>query len=126
MAAAELPSFGGVEPSPAQQSQEPPVTAHKPGPDPSLDVLFAQQSQEPPVTAQKSIPIVKQQQAAPQETTFKLDELPRAIDPCRAPPTAQEPRRPRNGYESDYDHTVKGYGELTVVNGNSEDAAVML
>ena len=27
---------------------------------------------------------------------------------------------------SDYDHTIKGYGELTVVNGNSEDAAVML
>jgi hypothetical protein len=91
---------------------------------------------------QKPLPIVKQQQAAPpevtfkasdfapqpapQDNTFKLGELPRATDPCRAPPSAQEQRRPPNGYESDYDHTVKGYGELTVVNGNSEDAAVML
>ena len=47
------------------------------------------------------------------------------FDPCVASPSDRE-QRPPNGYESDYDRAVEGYGKLTVVNGNSEDAVVIV
>jgi hypothetical protein len=48
-----------------------------------------------------------------------------AHDPFEAYPTAQA-ERPLNGHEFPYDERVKGHGKLTVVNGNSDDAGVIL
>jgi hypothetical protein len=142
MAVAELPDFDGVAPSPAQQSQEPPAAAQNP-------FTHREQDGGSQSVAGSTKPTAKADPSdlgkygsslyeAPPSPTPNLRNLvsspppeamlppPRAIDPCNAPPSAHEQRRPSNGYESDYDHTVKGYGELTVVNGNSEDAAVIV
>lgn len=142
MAAAELPDFGGVEPSPAQQSQEPPATAQTPFPHREQDGGSQSVAGSTKPTAKvDSSDLAKYGSSlykAPPSPTPNLRNPvssppseatlppPRAIDPCNGPPSAQEQHRPSNGYESDYDRTVKGNGELTVVNGNSEDAAVIL
>jgi len=98
MAAAGLLGISGAETSSAQRAQDGAVPSPTPSP-------------PNPVPSPPSRPTLPP---------------PRATEPCLASSTVREQRRPANGHESDYNHTVKGYGKVTVVNGNSEDAAVML
>jgi hypothetical protein len=109
MAAAGLSDINRVEPSPAQGAQTPPVEAETPS-------RLPQSISSPTPNPSRLV------SALPLEPTMPP---PKAIDPCRATPT-RRPVRPPNGYEFAYDHGVKGNGKLTVNNGNSDDAAVMI
>jgi curved DNA-binding protein CbpA len=73
-----------------------------------------------------SAPLPPAPSRAPNGSPSAAMPLPtKTIDPCLASSFAWG-QRPSNGHESEYDQTVRGYSKLTVVNGNSDDAALIL
>jgi hypothetical protein len=72
-------------------------------------------STEPPATA---VPAQPQPMADGQSDA--------GAEPCRTSAMGGESRRPPNGKELAVEGTNEGHGKLTIINGNSEDAAVIL
>jgi hypothetical protein len=64
--------------------------------------------------------------AAPRAQNAPLQPDVKAPESCPSNIGAQEPQRPANGKEFDSVELGNGHGELTVVNGNSLDAAVIV
>jgi hypothetical protein len=104
-------------------SRNPPAV--KQGSD-SLDVLIAKaepaRAAVPPSAQPKDAAILTESGTKSTNTPVQASN---AIDPCVNSSSTRQPRPP-NGHESAYEGVVQGFGKLTIINGNSEDAAVIL
>jgi hypothetical protein len=85
------------------------------------------------ITASGRIPQIEAPRHGLSSTVSGLHDLPaqpkgrmELADPCSIDVPADDQHRPRNGEEFEAQQTGEGHGKLTVTNGNSEDAAVIV
>jgi len=82
---------------------------------------YAVPAKQAPTTMSSKAPTVESE-----PLMRKYGSTPREVDPCQASGSPPGQHRPGNGEELNFEQTREGHGELTIINGNSEDAAVII